>query len=144
MAIDKSGKWWKGQNADDLVEYVRLLTQQGYPATKFAIAKCACGTDLFRLYADQDEGCAKRQCTSCGKDAFICDSEDASEEASLKKVRCKCKKDVFDLAVGFSLRDTGEIKWITVAARCVSCGMLGSYVDWKIDYAPTDHLYSMV
>jgi hypothetical protein len=85
MAIDKSGKWWKGQNADDLVEYVRLLTQQGYPATKFAIAKCACGTDRFRLYADQDEGCAKRQCTSCGKDAFICDSEDASEEASLKK-----------------------------------------------------------
>jgi hypothetical protein len=144
MAIDKSGTWWKGQNADDLVEYVRLLTQQGYSATKFAIAKCACGTDRFRLYADQDEGCAKRQCTSCGKGAFICDSDDVSEEASLKKVRCKCKKDVFDLAVGFSLRDTGEIKWITVGARCVSCGMLGSYVDWKIDYAPTDHLYSMV
>jgi len=144
MAIDTSGKWWKGQNADDLVEYVRLLTEQGYPATKFAIAKCACGTDRFRLYADQDEGYAKRQCTSCGKDAFICDSEEASEEASLKKVRCKCKKDVFELAVGFSLRDTGEIKWITVGARCVSCGMLGSYVDWKINYAPTDHLYSMV
>ena len=135
---------WKGQNADDLIEYVRLLTQQGYPATKFAIAKCACGTHRFRLCADQNDGCAKRQCTSCGKDAFICDSEDASEEASLKKVRCKCKKDVFDLAVGFSLRDTGEIRWITVGARCVSCGMLGSYVDWKINYAPTDHLYSMV
>lgn len=144
MAIDKSGKWWKGQNADDLVDYVRLLTQQGYPATKFAIAKCACGTDCFRLYADQNEGCAKRQCTSCGKEVFICDSEDASEEASLQKVGCKCQKDVFDLAVGFSLRDTGEIKWITVGARCISCGVLGSYVDWKIDYAPTDHLYSMV
>jgi len=144
MAIDTSGKWWKGQNADDLVEYVRLLTQEGYPATKFAIAKCACGTDRFRLYADQDEGCAKRQCTSCSKDAFICDSEEVSEDASLKKVRCKCKKDVFELAVGFSLRDTGEIRWITVGARCVSCGMLGSYVDWKIDYAPTDHLYSLV
>lgn len=144
MAIDKSGKWWKGQNADDLVDYVRLLTQQGYPATKFAIARCACSTDRFRLYADQDEGCAKRQCTSCGKDAFICDSEDASEDASLKKVSCKCKKDVFDLVVGFSLRDTGEIKWITVGARCVFCGMLGSYIDWKIDYAPTDHLYSKV
>jgi hypothetical protein len=24
MAIDTSGKWWKGQNADDLVEYIRL------------------------------------------------------------------------------------------------------------------------
>jgi hypothetical protein len=144
MAIDRSGKWWKGQNADDLVEYVRLLTQQGHPATKFVIAKCACGTHRFRLYADQDEGCAKRECASCGKVAFICDSEDASEEASLKKARCKCKKDVFDLAAGFSLRDTGDIKWITVGARCASCGMLGAYVDWKIDYAPTGHLYSMV
>jgi hypothetical protein len=27
-------------------------------------------------------------------------------------------------------------KWITVGARCASCGMLGAYVDWKIDYAP--------
>ena len=144
MAIDTSGKWWKGQNADDLVEYVRLLTEQGYPATKFTIAKCACGAGHFRLYADRDEGCAKRQCISCGKDAFICDSEETSEEATLKKARCKCKKDVFDVAVGFALRDTGEIKWITIGARCVSCGMLGSYVDWKIDYAPTDHLYSMV
>lgn len=73
MAIDTSSKWWKGQNADDVVEYVRLLTQQGSPATKFAIAKCACGADRFRLYADRDEGCAKRQCASCGKEAFICD-----------------------------------------------------------------------
>jgi hypothetical protein len=144
MGIDASGKWWKGQNADDLVEYIRLLTEQGSPATKFAVAKCACGADHFRLYADRDEGCAKRQCASCGKDAFICDSEEISEEASLKKARCKCKKDVFDVAVGFALRDTGEIKWITVGARCVSCGMLGAYVDWKINYAPTDHLYSMV
>jgi hypothetical protein len=144
MGIDTSGKWWKGQNADDLVEYIRLLTEQGSPATKFAIAKCECGRDHFRLYADRDEGCAKRQCASCGKEAFICDGEEVSEEASLKKAKCHCKKDVFDLAVGFSLRDTGEIKWLTVGLRCVSCGMLGAYVDWKIDYAPTDHLYSMV
>jgi hypothetical protein len=144
MGIDTSGKWWKGQNADDLVDYIRLLTEQGSPATKFAVAKCQCGRDHFRLYADRDEGCAKRQCASCGKEAFICDSEETSEEASLKKAKCNCKKDVFDLAVGFSLRDTGEIKWITVGLRCVSCGMLGAYVDWKIDYAPTDHLYSMV
>jgi hypothetical protein len=110
MAIDTSGKWWKGQNANDLVEYVRLLTQQGYPATKFAIAKCACGTDGFRLYVDRDEGCAKRQCASCRNEAFICDSEEASEEASLKKAKCKCKQDLFELAVGFALRDTGETK----------------------------------
>jgi len=49
MAIDTSGKWWKGQNADDLVEYIRLLTEEGYPATKFGIAKCACGAARFRL-----------------------------------------------------------------------------------------------
>jgi hypothetical protein len=144
MAIDTSGKWWKGEDADDLVEYVRVLTEQSSPATKFVIAKCACGADRFRLYADRDEGCAKRQCASCGKETFICDSEEAAAEARFKQATCGCKKDVFDVAVGFSLRDDGEIKWITVGSRCGSCGMLGAYVDWKINYAPTAHLYSMV
>jgi hypothetical protein len=32
------------------------------------------------------------------------------------------------------------VKWITVGTRCAACGVLGSPVDWKIDYGPTDHL----
>jgi hypothetical protein len=144
MAIDTSGKWWRGQNSEDLIEYIRLLTEEGYPASKFVVAQCVCGSGQFRLFADQDEGCAKRVCVSCGEEKFICDSEDNWTETNPKKLKCTCKKDVFEIAVGFSHRDTGEVKWITVGERCLSCGMLGSYVDWGIDYAPTDHLYSNV
>jgi hypothetical protein len=144
MAIDKSGRWWKGETAEDLTEYIRILTEDGYPASRFVVARCSCGKAHFRLLADPVQGCAKRVCVACGNEAFICDSEEYWDEATPKKLKCKCKKDTFEIIVGFSLRDDGEIKWLTVGERCVSCGMLGSYLDWKIDYAPTEHLYSMV
>ncbi len=144
MAIDTSGKFWKGQNTDDLIEYIRLLTKEGYPTSKHVVAKCTCGKQHFQLTADQDEGCAKRICTSCGKETFICDSEEAWQDSSSKKLKCKCKTDIFEIVVGFSLRDDGEIKWVNVGQRCVNCGILGSYVNWGIDYAPTKQLYTMV
>jgi hypothetical protein len=37
-----------------------------------------------------------------------------------------------------------EVRWITVGVRCASCGVLGAPVEWKIDYAPTAHLYAQV
>jgi hypothetical protein len=32
MAIDTSGTWWRGDTFDDLVEYLRALTADSYPA----------------------------------------------------------------------------------------------------------------
>ncbi len=144
MAIDTSGEFWKGKSTDDLIEYIRILTKEGYPTSKHIVAKCSCGKQHFQLTADQDEGCAKRICASCGIEKFICDSEENWQGSSPKKLKCNCRKDIFEIVVGFSLRDGGEIKWVYIGERCVNCELLGSYVDWGIDYAPTKHLYSMV
>ena len=144
MAIDKSGKWWKGEDFDDLAEYIKLLTADGYPAEKVMQSVCSCGNATFRLIADQEEGCAQRVCTACGKAVFIADSEEYWEEADPKKVRCPNWHVIFEVGVGFSFRQSGDVKWITVGQRCVKCGTLMSYVDWEIDYGPTDHLLSMV
>lgn len=57
---------------------------------------------------------------------------------------CPCGVKLFELAVAFSHRDDGTVKWITVGRRCVDCGILGAAVDWKIDYFPTAHLYDQV
>ena len=76
MTIDKSGEWWKGTGFDDLAEYIRELTAEGYPAERVVQSVCACGHTAFRLWADEDEGCARRQCVACGAKAFICDSEE--------------------------------------------------------------------
>ena len=54
------------------------------------------------------------------------------------------RRKFFELVVGFSHRDDGTVKWITVGLRCVDCGILDSPVDWKIDYSPASHLYDQV
>ena len=39
---------------------------------------------------------------------------------------------------GFIRRDSGSVKWVYIGSRCANCGVLGSFLDWKIDYEPTD------
>jgi hypothetical protein len=99
---------------------------------------------VFRLEADAEEDCARRTCTTCDTAAFICDSADYWSEASPEAVACPCSGELFELGVGFSLCGNGDVRWITVGERCVRCGVLGTAVDWKIDYGPTDQLFDQV
>jgi hypothetical protein len=147
VGIRKSGKWWKGTEAADLDDFLRTITAKGYLAERFIHPACSCGNATFRLIANAD--CAQRGCAACGADNFVCDSGEYWGEAEPQECACPCGGEVFDLGVGFSHVDAitpeGErfrtIKWVTVAARCVTCGILGVYADWKIDYEPCDHLY---
>lgn len=144
MAIDTSGKWWRGSDFHDLTEYVKRLTAEGYPAEHVIPAVCSCGQKTFRLRVDPDEGCAQRICATCGAVAFICDSDEYWEDAEPKVVGCPYKHTVFEVGVGFSMREQQEVKWVTVGYRCTTCSVLGSPVDWKIDYSPSEHLLALV
>jgi hypothetical protein len=140
MAIDTSGKWWKGSEAEDLPEYLKALTEDGYPATEFRVSKCKCGSKVFRVEFDSNEGGAKRTCADCGEEHYFCDSEEYWDECSPKKWKCigKCKSKTANVCVGFALReDGGDVHWLYVGQRCSQCGVLGSCVDWKIDYSPS-------
>lgn len=49
---------------------------------------------------------------------------------------CKqCKQ--FNVRIGFDRRENGDVRWVYEGERCVNCGTLGSFLDWKIDYGPT-------
>jgi hypothetical protein len=144
MSIDTSGKYWTGTGPEDIDEYLRALAADGYPVDRTVHAKCMCGHDVFALLADATEGCARRECTRCNETRLICDSDEAWEDAEPEAIRCPCGGRAFQIAVGFSHRDDGTIKWITVGHRCAKCGTLASSADWKIDYSPTDHLYGQV
>ena len=143
MTIDTSGKFWTGSESADLDEYLRALTAQSYAADRVVHARCACGSDRF-MSVDADEGCAQRTCTACKQKHLICDSADSWADASAKPVKCPCGGKEFEVAVAFSHRDDGSLKWVTVGERCTTCGVLGAAVDWKIDYEPTGHLYRSV
>lgn len=144
MAIDKSGTRWVGSEAADIEEYLRAVTAENYPADRFVHATCTCGGAQFHLDADSNEGCTQRTCTRCKQSHLVCDSGEYRDDAEPEGLVCPCGANAFEVAVGFSHSDDGSVKWITVGMRCVTCGVLGSSADWKIDYGPTDQLYAQV
>lgn len=142
--IDKSGTWWKGESIDDLRDFVIEFTSQNYRADEIRQSVCkGCGGTRFGLRVDDDEGCAERVCRVCGAREFIADSEEFWEDATPGDAACPCGAEDFQIAVGFSLIESGEVNWISVGCRCVACGVLGVYVDWKVDYEPSRHLLDM-
>ena len=143
--IDRSGQWWKGENFDDLVTYLREFTAENCPTERFAQGRCrSYGGTIFTLELDDEQGCARRKCQACDTVQFIADSADFWDEVEPGEAACPCGNETFELGVAFSQRPDGDIRWITVGARCTCCGVLGAYVDWKIDYSPTDHLFTSV
>ena len=143
--IDKSGKYWKGEGFDDLADFVRQFTGKQYPAERVIHSTCSsCGKSAFTLKLDGEEGCAERRCVECGQTAFIGDSEEFWSDAQPGDAACPCGHGIFEIGVGFALHPDGDVRWNTVGGRCTTCGILGVYVDWKIDYSPTEHLLSAV
>jgi hypothetical protein len=145
MSIDKSAKWWVGTSAEDIKEYLEAYSADNYKASVFRLATCSCSHDAFHLLADDDEGCAKRICTSCGREQFICDSDEYWTAASPEEWKCiECGSTKTNIGVGFSLYEDGEIRWLYVGVRCATCGILGCFAGWKIAYSPSKHLFNEV
>jgi len=143
--IDTSGKWWKGTNASDLEAYLDEYTADGYPIERFVLAKCVCGSELFVVDADDTEGAASRTCVACGNQTFIVDSGEYWEDAEPERCACPCGNEQMNVGVGFALReDGGDIRWLYIGCRCSTCGVLGCYADWKIDYSPSLQLLGQV
>ena len=145
MAIDTSGKWWVGSSASDLDGYlVEFSAQQSDVADRVMHSLCdVCQGDVFHLQVDDNEGCSKRTCDSCGAVSFMLDSAEFAEDAELEACACPCGGEAFNLAVGYAMRDDGDVRWVYIGARCVVDGVLGCYADWTIDYGPSDHLLNL-
>ena len=135
MTIDTSGKWWTGSEPNDIDEYLKEYTSDAYPTDEFRLCRCRCNCETFKLWADDDAGVAKRQCTSCGEAAFVADSEEYWDEASPEAWRCvECGSTQTNVGVGFALYsdEDGGIRWIYVGVRCADCGVLGCFAGWKV------------
>jgi hypothetical protein len=92
------------------------------------------------------EGCgggAERECSGCGRRAFIADSKEFWDDAEPSMASCLCGGEEFEAAVAFSLDGNGSVCWVTLGLRCRMDGVAGVYADWTIDYSPTGHLLGM-
>ena len=147
MSIDISGRWWVGSEPEDIRGFLEDYASEGYEVDEFRLARCSCGSDTFFLDADDSEGVAKRTCSRCSREHFICDSEKFWADASPERCKCvECGSDQTNVGVGFSLYDGSEggIRWLYVGVRCPRCGILGCFAGWKIAEVGTEHLMEKV
>jgi hypothetical protein len=133
----------RGATFDDLADFLRRPVEDDY--TVDAVRECICASCNGRTFevevAYEDQG-ARRTCLDCGDRAYIGDSEEYWDDDAEARVVCECPcgGGQFAAAVGYSMLDDGDVRWIFVGLRCLGCGQLGVYEDWKIDYGPSGHL----
>ena len=139
--IDKSKKYWTGDSAKDISEWLRLYTGDDSLDVKSVICH-TCGGDSFELRVDQNESAIQVKCTACGTKKILLDCGDIWADAKPRLRKCSvCKTSKsYNVKVGFVRRENGCVKWVYIGNRCTECGTLGSYLDWKIDYEPTDEM----
>lgn len=139
--IDTSKKYWTGDNADDIDEYLREYSEDNSIDIKPVICS-SCGNDSLQLRIDQNEDAIQIKCAKCNTKKIILDCEEVWEDAKprLRKCSvCKTSKE-YNVRVGFIRRENGNVRWVYIGNRCTNCGTLGSYLDWKIDYEPTEEM----
>lgn len=139
--IDRSGEFWQGEDFSDLSAFLDEYAGTGYPVDEMVQSACdRCGAVTFRIDADYDEGAARRICTSCTVVRYIGDSEDSWDDASPVAVECPNGHSRFEVGVGFSRFEDGEIRWIYVVYRCLACRVMQCCSEWKVDHVPSGYL----
>lgn len=142
-ALKESEEQTRGATFEDLADFLRRPVTGGYPvqAVRECICRC-CGGRSFEVALMEDESAARRICLTCGEGEFIGDSAEYWDDTAEADYYCACHcgGEEFAAAVGYSLRETGDVRWIFVGLRCLACDSLGVYEDWKINYGPSTFL----
>lgn len=137
--IDKTDDFWASATADDIDEYLKAYSDRRTLDVKPIV--CECGGDTFGIRLDVDENAVQVKCEKCGRERLIADSGEYWETANPSDLVCRiCKNRVYNARVGFRRRRNGSVKWVYIGVRCTKCKALGSPLDWKIDYEPTDQM----
>lgn len=137
--IDKTDEFWASATADDIDEYLKAYSDNSALDVKPVL--CGCGGDTFTVRYDEDESAVGVKCESCGAEKLLADSAEYWDDAEPEDLECPmCRSRLYNVRVGFRRRRSGSVKWVYIGVRCTQCKALGSPLDWKIDYEPTDEM----
>ncbi len=102
MALTKRRNNWYGDDHADLrEELARYSSENEYPIDNFTTVKCQCGSDLFQLYTDEDQGVAMRICTQCHNEHLMGDSADYLARLNQNSTNATVGKTSFRLLLAF-------------------------------------------
>ncbi len=142
--IDKSKEYWYGDSADDIDEYLREYSMTDTLDVKPVLCH-SCGSEALHLRIDPVEGAIQVKCPVCGYKKILLDCDEIWKEAKPRLNKCPiCKEKEHNVRVGFLRRESGSVRWVYVGNRCVHCGVLGSCLDWKVSFEPTDRMESNI
>jgi hypothetical protein len=152
VTLRKINGSWVGDDINDLVTHFGADPNE-YVVHQVVAAHCThCTGQVFVLETDESSTCVRRTCSQCDEATYMLDSEEhwptTEEEAEASYfVECTCGSDQFETAVGFTFYDdtpTSDIRWVSIAVRCTTDGLIGYCADWKIGYGPSRHLVDVV
>ena len=146
MALKRQGKFSYGDSQTDIcTELARYSEVNGYPAAHFADALCKCGSRVFRLFIDENEGAAVRECVGCNEKHPLGDSDEYLADASLEECECSCGAGAFEITAAVALyADSKDVRWFYVGCRCPGCGLTACYGDWKNEFTGYQRLLEKV
>lgn len=146
MTLQKKGKYWYGSTPQDIeAEVIAYSKANGYMAVKFSPSACACGSSLFKLESDEDEGVARRTCVRCGVIHFMGDSAEYASEAQVERHECICDAEALELLSGVALyADSSDVRWYYIGCRCANCHLVGVFADWKCEAGDADAFLSKI
>jgi hypothetical protein len=123
---------------DDLFAYVQHFGGgAGEAVTHIVEPGCPnCGPVVFWMQCSEEDGVAKRTCTTCKASEFVGDSERHWAEADTGDATCPCKNKIFRLALGYCADADDDVTWMIVGAQCTACKAVGVYADWSVDHEP--------
>jgi hypothetical protein len=133
MALKKKGRYFYGDSQADIApELARFSGLNEYPIDRVTDLQCECGSKRLGLLMDDEEGAAVQVCAACQRQTPIGDSADYLEDANLVTRECVCGGLQFEISTGAAFyKDSTDIQWFYVGCRCVACGLVGCYGDWK-------------
>lgn len=145
MAIKKRRGSEYADSQADIPAYLRDYSERNYAAEHFADAVCECSGRTFVLNIDETQGAGVRRCTACKREHPIGDSDEYLEDAHLEECGCPCGAEGLELTIGVALyRDSEDVRWLYIGARCIHCGMVGCYADWKNEFIGYQDLLARV
>ena len=143
MAIDKSGKWWKGKSKGDALDYLNAIEPAGYPVDEVLPQRCECGCKIIRVYRTEDDELSYLICTACRSKTFVTDSEEHDDGFDYELTKCPCKSSHAYVFLGVhSIYDTSVANWISIGVICAVCGILRMPLDWEFDTEKSNDNYS--
>lgn len=134
MTLRKKGRYWYGDNLDDLKTEMTNYSKASYEATLFAASQCPCGNHTFYLETDEDEGVAERTCEKCKTKVLMGDSAEYAADAKVDNHVCVCDNETFELLSGVALyKASQDVRWFYIGCKCTKCSLVGVFADWKCE-----------